>query len=199
MSSTFFKFHQLFFSAPRQPLRRAGFQLRGCSFIRIHIGIPRTVFVSSWAAVALSVLWVGSCAPRPHSTLCAASVAALRGLWRVLPPVPMLRHPHTLGASCGCSRASWAVPVLLCSCSCLCALSRALPALLGFTRPFTRPASLPPVLAHPRGSGGGSGFAHHQQPTHDTNLTTRRPIITHHGPQLHPIASTAPAPILIHP
>lgn len=103
-----------------------------------------------------------------------------RGLWRVPSPVPMLRHPHAFGASCDCSRASWAVPASLCSCSCLCAPSRALPALLSFTRPFTRPASLPPVLAHPRGSGGGSAFDHHQQPTH---ATPHHPPPHHHPPR----------------
>lgn len=80
MSITFFKFHQLFFSAPRQPLRRAGFRLCGCA-----------VLPYSYRCVAhpLRVI-LGGCGSLGAVGGCSAPCAACRGLWRILSAWVML-------------------------------------------------------------------------------------------------------------
>ena len=90
---------QLFFGAPRQPLRRAGFRVRGCALIRIHIGMGAPSADHPGRLWLFLVLWVGNCATRPAPR----SVEHLRALcghgvrWVDAP------HPVPPVVACGAS------------------------------------------------------------------------------------------------
>jgi hypothetical protein len=73
MSSTFFKFDQLFFGTPRQPLRRACFRLCDCASSPYSNRCALRPLRLSWAAVALLGAVGGMLRPVPPVVACGSS------------------------------------------------------------------------------------------------------------------------------